>query len=132
MERLDNYTELPSGMKDYLSNYGWHFSKKMYEFAVSNMTDRNNSRLRTMSKDEIDTILKNSGVSIKYKGYDGPYVFMMAKSDFLGSSILNDQLLAKFVKDYIEDKDGYDDVSFTRFYADCIAKGSVIIWEDML
>lgn len=31
------YDEFPSGMKAYLSQYGWHFSKAMCDFAVSMM-----------------------------------------------------------------------------------------------
>lgn len=27
--RLDARDTFPSGMEEYLSNYGWHFSKKM-------------------------------------------------------------------------------------------------------
>ena len=36
--RLDMYDEFPSGMKAYLSQYGWHFSKAMCDFAVSIFT----------------------------------------------------------------------------------------------
>ena len=31
---LDQYDDRPSGMKRYLSYYGWHFTRKMCEFAV--------------------------------------------------------------------------------------------------
>ena len=34
-QRLDVYDYFPDGMTDYLSIYGWHFSKKMCEWAVS-------------------------------------------------------------------------------------------------
>ena len=37
MERLDSYSGYPSGMEEYLSAYGWHFSKKMCDWAVSKM-----------------------------------------------------------------------------------------------
>ena len=34
-QRLDTYDRIPPAMADYLSQYGWHFSKKMLEgFAV--------------------------------------------------------------------------------------------------
>ena len=46
MDRLDYYDILPEGMDAYLSNYGWHFSKKMCEWAVSNMRDRNDKRIQ--------------------------------------------------------------------------------------
>lgn len=51
---------------------------------------------------------------------------------FLKTSIPDDNHLALFVKDYIDDPDGYDDMPFTRFYADCIRKGEPIMWTDML
>jgi hypothetical protein len=35
--RLDTYSKLPSGLEDYLSCYGWHFNKKLCDFAVSQM-----------------------------------------------------------------------------------------------
>ena len=31
-QRLDAYDRFPSGMKEYISQYGWHFSKKMCEW----------------------------------------------------------------------------------------------------
>jgi len=56
----------------------------------------------------------------------------MCKADFLGSSIPNEMLLIRYVKDVIEDPDGYDGMPFTRFYADCIGSGASIPWEDLL
>lgn len=56
----------------------------------------------------------------------------MARADYFGSSIKDEQHLALFVKDYIDDSDGYDTIAFTRFYADCIGKGIIINWEDMI
>ena len=34
---LDTYDKYPKSMRDYLSQYGWHFSKKACEMACSNM-----------------------------------------------------------------------------------------------
>ena len=56
----------------------------------------------------------------------------MAKADYHGSSITEDAKMIKFVKDYLDDPDGYDGIALTRFYADCIGKGEIIPWEDML
>ena len=39
MARFDMYEKKPAGMDNYLSNYGWHFSKKMCEWAISMMKD---------------------------------------------------------------------------------------------
>ena len=56
----------------------------------------------------------------------------MAKADFHGSSIKEESSLVKYVKDYLDDPDGYDGIAMTRFYADCIGKGEIIPWEDLL
>ena len=37
MNRLDTYSKMPSGMKEYLEAYGWHFSKRMCEWATGKM-----------------------------------------------------------------------------------------------
>ena len=44
-------------MEAYLRNYGYHFSKKMYEWAVSMMKDRNKQPIKTMERDELKTLL---------------------------------------------------------------------------
>lgn len=56
----------------------------------------------------------------------------MCKSDYLGSSVQDEQHVALFVKDYLDDPDGYKGLPFTRYYADTEALGLPIIWEDMM
>jgi hypothetical protein len=56
----------------------------------------------------------------------------MCKADFLGSSIKDEEHLALYVKDVIEDVDGYDGLVFNRWYADMVRKGIPIDWEEML
>lgn len=136
MQRLDTYDKLPSGMRDYLSAYGWHFSKKMCEWAVGNMKVEKNGKkekLEAMKKDEVEELLKKFGVKLEHdKGYDCVYVANMAKNDFYKSSIADEAHLALFIKDYIDDVDAYPGMPFTRFYADCIGSGTPILWEQML
>ena len=50
----------------------------------------------------------------------------------MGSSIADEQHLAKFVKDYLDDKDGSDTRAFDEFYAKTIALGIPIMWEDVI
>ena len=56
----------------------------------------------------------------------------MAISDYFGSSIPNQQYLAMFIKDFIDDEDAYDGMPFTRYYADTIGSGTPIPWEEMM
>ena len=136
--RLDNYGAYPSGMREYLSTYGWHFSKKMCEWAVSRMyKDKEDNKpeqaIPNYTRERVDLLLKRFNLKLeKNKGYDDVYVANMCKFDFLGSSIDNEMKLAQFIKDYIDDADAYEGMPFTRFYADCIGSGTPIIWEDMI
>ena len=104
------YDNFPAGMKAYLSQYGWHFSKAMCDWAVSMMEKEDGNgkkvKIQPIVKDQLDTILKQYGIELKKKeGCDYIYVANMCKADYLGSSISNDQYLAKFIKDYIDDPD---------------------------
>ena len=137
MARLDSRDKYPSGMEDYLAFNGWHFNKKMCEWAVSKMYKINVAKrkeyITPYTKETVENLLKVNGVKLDNDvGYDAVYVANMAKADFYGSSISDDAHLAKFIKDYLDDPDGYDGIVFTRFYADCIGSGTPIMWVDML
>lgn len=120
-------------MLAYLREYGHHFSKKLCYWAISNMRDRNNRKVEARSKEQVDNILKTYNVDIQNnKGYDSVFVFHMGISDYLGSSMVSEQQVAKYVKDVLDDKDGYDGIAFCRFIADCNGSGTPISWEDML
>ena len=135
--RLDAREVFPSGMEEYLSQYGWHFSKKMCEWAVSRMYKRNSLDkkipIQSWNKDSADKLLNKYGVTIENKiGYDYVFAANMCIADYYGSSIIDEQHVALFIKDYVDDPDGYEELPFTRFYADCIGSGVPINWEDML
>lgn len=84
-------------------------------------------------KSELEQLFRNYGIKVdNCVGYDVMYVYHMAKSDFFESSIISEQYLLQFVKDYLDDIDGYDGKALTRFYADCIGSGTPIMWEDMI
>lgn len=125
-------------MREYLEAYGWHFSKKMCEWAVSKMRRKNTATGKSepvdyVDKEKVDEILKKNNVKLENDiAYDSVYIFAMARADFLKSSITDEAHLAMFVKDYLDDEDGYPEIAFTRFYADCIGKGEVILWEDAI
>ena len=131
--RLDDREEFPTGLEKYLSMYGWHFSKKLCNFAVSNMRKDSGEKIAPITKEALDLLLAKNGIELDNKfGYDYVFVANMCKADYLGSSVPDDAHLAKFVKDYCDDPDGYSELPMTRFYADAIGKGIPIIWEDML
>lgn len=134
MDRLDYYDIKPAGLEAYLSNYGYHISKPMYEWAVSMMKDRNGNRFQQpWTKEQVSELLKNNGITLKNdKAYDAPYVAMMCKADYLGSSVPDEAHLAKFVQDYLDDADGSKTRAFDELYAKLVALGIPVIWEDLI
>lgn len=134
--RLDYRETFPSGMEEYLNYYGWHFSKKMCEWASSNMYKMENNTKKYITpytKEYIDSLLKSNNITLhNNKGYDYLYVANMCKADYLNSSITDEAHLAKYIKDTIEDNDAYEGMVFTRFYADCIGSGTPINWKDVI
>lgn len=123
----------PSGYAEYMAEYGEHFSKKMCEWAVSRMRDGSGNKIEPLTKEQVDTMLKDFGVELNNnKGYDSVYVANMCKADFLGDSVPDNEHMIRYVKNLLDDPDGYEGLVFNRFVMDCAGIGVPIIWEDML
>lgn len=136
-EDLTQYDIKPKHMVNYLRYNGPHFSKELCEFAVSKMRKRINGKevtLQAYTKEDVDKILDTYGVKLHNTNilYDYVYVANMCKADFLGSSVPDERSLALYVKDVIDDVDGYDGLVFNRWYADTCKKGIVIDWANMI
>ena len=132
--RLDSRSAFPEAMENYLEFNGWHFNKKMCQWAVSKMYRMDGEKkefIEPYTLESLRALLEKVKVEFEID-YDALYIANMCKADFLGSSIQNETQLAKYVKDVIEDPDGYDGLPFTRFYADCIGSGTSIPWGDLL
>ena len=127
--RLDLYDDRPTSMKHYLKYYGEHFNKKLCEFAVSKM----NHGKMPVGKEKIDEILTKHNIKLEHNELnDYVFVYNMGNNDYMGSSIVDEKHLAMYVKDVIDDKDGYDGIVFNRWYADMVVQGIPIEWEDMI
>lgn len=119
-------------MEEYLSQNGWHFNKKMCQWAVERMR-KDDKPITPLSKEEVEGMLQKNSIMLKNNvGYDHVYVANMCKADFFGSSITDETRFARYIKDVIDDSDGYDGMVFTRFYADLIGSGTPVMWEDMI
>ncbi len=122
-----------TALEEYIDTYGYHFSKKLYEWAVSMMRGRDGGRIKAKTKDEVDSFLKANGITLNNNhGHDAPYVLAMATADYMGSSIMDDAHLARFVADYLDDPDGNESKALDHFVADCKAKEELIYWDEML
>ena len=128
---LSKYDFKSPAMHAYLGTYGEHFNKELCRDAVSMMRDRDGNPVEMASKEDVKALLDRNAVTLEHNAlYDAVYVHAMAMADYWGSSITDESHLAMFIKDYIDDPDGYDGKAFNRWYADCCKMGVVLDWED--
>lgn len=138
MKRVNftDYDKKPEGMITYMQNYGPHFNKKMFQFAVSRMEKDINGvkkKISPYTKEEVDNILKAYNITVSNgQLYDCAYVANMCKADFINSSIIDERHLALYVKDVIDDVDAPDGLVFNRWYADMCYCGIAIDWDEMI
>lgn len=131
-QSLNAYDYQPEEMKAYLRYNGWHFNKKMCEWAVRQMR-KEGKPIKFMDKDKLKELLKKYEIELENNtGWDAVYVLNMAAADFYASSITDEKNLTQFVKDYVDDEDQQDGFIFNRFYADCSFNGIGIPWDEIL
>ena len=99
----------------------------MCDWAVSKMYKKDEKPITPMTKEKVEDLLKRYGIKLENDfGYDSIFVANMGVADYMGSSIEDEKHLASYIKDYIDDPDGYEGLPFTRFFADCIGSGTPI------
>lgn len=126
---LDIYDDRPTSMIRYLKYYGKHFNKKLCEFAVSKMKHGKTP----IQKEKVDEMLNRYNVNLEHNElYDYVFVCNMGNNDYMGSSIIDEKHLTMYIKDVIDDEDGYDGIVFNRWYADTVSQGIPIEWDEML
>ena len=129
--------DIPEDMKTYLSYYGMNFSKKLYEFAVSNMrretADGKMEKVKPMTVDELKSLLSKHKIEIEHNDlYNALYLAAMVKADYWGSSIEDEEHLVKYIEDTLCDVDAAEGQVLARYLADCSVGGCIIYWEDMI
>jgi len=130
---LDIYDDMPRSMRKYISNYGWHFNKEAFEYAVGMMRKRDNTPVALSSKENVMEILKRHGVSLENDTlYDAAFVYHMGLADYYGSSIADEKHLALYVKDTIDDADASSETAFRRWVATMVGNGTPVSWEDLV
>ena len=133
---MGSYDEIPEAMKAYINNYGCHFNKKLCEEAISRMYTKNGAKkeeVEGMTKQQVDKLLETYGIKVKRnKLYDAVYVAAMCMADFLFKSVPDEEHLAMFIRDMIDDPDADEGFIFNRFVSDCYFMNNPIEWEDMI
>lgn len=132
-----NYN-IPEDLEQYMSFYGLHFNRKLCDTAVGMMRKKDKAtgkmvRITPMTLNELKPILDENGVELEESCvYDALYLANMVRADYWGSSIEDEEHMAKYIKNVLCDPDGYEGIVFCRFLGDCNAKGTVIHWDLML
>jgi hypothetical protein len=137
---LDSYEMdfMPIEMKAYLRNYGFSFSKKACDYAVSLMKKENSStkreeKIEPWSKEQVDEMLKRFNVTLENNvGYNATYVANMLKADMFKSSIVDEQRLALGVKDIIDDYDASPRLVFKKWITSMDDAGLPIEWSELI
>lgn len=139
-EIFDNELELdltPEAYREYRRRHGRHFTAALCDFAVGMMTregeDGKPAHIKVLEKEEVDRLLKDFGVEVKNaREYDTVFVANMGMADYLGESVPDMEHLAKYVKNVIDDPDGYDGIAFGRWFADMCIKRVEVPWEECM
>lgn len=135
---LDIYDDIPRDMRKYLQHNGWHFNKKACMYAVDMMKKKSPvsgklEKIEPYTKEQVEDMLKKNSVTIEdTSNYDFVFVANMGKADYLKSSIPDEQHLALYVKDVLDDPDAGDGVTMRRWYATMVANGVGVDWEELL
>lgn len=122
---------VPDGYREYKRQHGPHFSKELCEFAVGLMKDDDGQPIKRMSRDEVELLMKQFGIKPHHlTGYDHVFVANMGLADYLGDGVPDMEHLAKYIKDVLDDPDGYEGIAFCRWIADVVAKRIEVPWEE--
>lgn len=139
MERssLDSVVRRPQEMVDYLAAYGWHFNRKASDYAAKCMKKRGNggsmTKIEPCTKQEVEAMMEKHGIHLENDiMYDKVYVANMCKADFMGSSIMDELHMARYIKDVIDDPDAGDGTVMRRWYAGMVAAGMPVDWDSLL
>lgn len=137
-EPLDIRDRRPEEMESYLSHFGWHFNKKMCEFAVSLMKKMNpqtgkKERIEPISKEKVDELLTRYGIKLENNVlYDYVYWANQCKADTFKSSVPDEAHMALYIKDMVDDPDAPDGMAMCMWYAKMNRAGEPVEWDEML
>ena len=131
-QALDAYDDIPIGMKRYFRNYGWNVNAKLYEYAQKALRDRRGSRIPPMDQQQFDDFMARNGVTLENDMLcNGRIVLDIARARFSQSSLEDEQHLARYVKDVIDDPDAAEGETFDTICMEMTRRGIPIDWDEM-
>ena len=128
----DELDLIPEGYRRYVRRHGRHFSEALCNFATKLMKGENGEP-KTLTKEEVDKMLEEFGIEVKgATEYDTVFVANMGLTDYLGSSVPDMEHLARYIRDVIDDPDGYEGIAFGRWFSDMCNKRVEVPWENLM
>ena len=137
--------EIKRSWEDFLADFKkqtTHFEGKVFKFyyvVPQSIVDKCDEFLakyewpEPYTKEQVDEMLKKYNITLENNvGHDYCFVANMGKADYLKSSIPDEQHLAMYVKDVIDDPDAGDGVTMRRWYATMVANGEIVEWSEMM
>lgn len=127
-------------MSAYLYAHGWHFTEMMAMYSAGLMEKKEpgkteSTKITPLDAKKVDEILETNGVKLQNKDrslYDYVYAANWCKADMMGSSVPDEEHMAKFVKDMVDDVDAPDGMLMAMWYGKMNRAGIPIPWERML
>lgn len=122
----------------YMDRYKGHFSRRLAEWAISMMEKKDpvSGKPKPITPYSIEEVEQMTQAFRRQIGeesiYDAWYLANMCKADYLGSSVIDKDHVALFIKDTICDPDGEPQMVLACFRAKCDVKRISIHWERML
>ena len=122
----------------YIAENGWHFNKKACEYAIKGLKKKNPATgkmesIEPMSKEQVEELLSKNNITLeKLVGYDHVYIANMAKSDFFRSSLPDEQKVALYIKDVIDDADAAEGEVMACWYLKMIKRRQPVEWGSFL
>lgn len=97
-----------------------------------NLKTNREEKVQPYSKEEVDEILDKYNIEIKNKlMHDYVFTATMCKADLLGKSVPDEEHLAMYVKDTVDDVDASDETTFRRWVATMVGNGIPIDWYEI-
>ena len=129
---------MPMEMKAYLRNYGFSFSKKACEWAISllrkeNQSTKKEEKIEPWDKDKVDELLKKHNITLENNvGYNYIYACNMLVADKYKSSIPDEAHLAMAIKDIIDDIDASPRLICKQWITHLDDSGIPIEWSELM
>lgn len=114
-----------SGISGYKERHGCHFSRKLADYAVSELVNADGSKHR-FTEETLRTMLKSMSIHEPEHMGDLVYLSNWIYSDLYPVSVKNEQDIVRGAVKLLADPDGYEGMAMKRWLFDMREKGKEV------